>query len=83
MTRLAERGTFKTFIFQEIKVPEIPWVDWQGVAIRDIGMRPEDFWSLPFPTAIKVICKPPEDSKEITRKEILEGEREFYARFKR
>lgn len=51
-----------------------------GLAIRELGMKPDDFWSLPFFTAVRLIC-PVEEDKKITRKELLEQERAMMERF--
>lgn len=79
LARIAERGAFKTFIETQYDVPKIPWVDWLRLAIRELHMRPDDFWALSFPTARDVICGKHEDT-DMTRKELLEGEREFNRR---
>lgn len=45
-----------------------------GLAIRELSMKPDDFWALPFFTAVRLIC-PVQEDKKATRKELLAGER--------
>lgn len=76
---MAERTQFMTFMTPARDVPEVPWTEWLAMAIRELKMTPDSFWSMPFPIAQRVLCGEPE--QDITRKELLEGEREFKRRF--
>ena len=80
LTRISERTLFKTFIFKPWDPVEVPWVEWMGAAIREMAMKPEDFWGLPFFTAVRLIC-PVQESDEITRKELLAHERKLMESF--